>query len=372
MRGLWLVMLAASAAPTAHAASLPPSLVGAAAAPGDDPPVRLELNRETYSAGDEARVEVRTREDGYLLVLAAFPDGRVRVLFPLDPGDDAFVRGGRSYRVVGRGGRGAFMVDGRGGQGTILAGVAPGRFRTDGYAVNGHWDFGALSPAPGLADSDPEAALLEIADKMVGGRFQYDVRRFRVDGPEPTASGALEPVGASVVGGYAPSYPPYVGPVYAPVYGGITPVVGGWCDPIWGYSYGCGYGFGIGLGFRLGSFGYASIGVPFARAAYFAPVYRPWWPAYRSWGSIYRPWWPAYGGWGRRLAVPVYRPYVVPRSYVPRFVAPAYRAAPRPVYVPRTWGGTAPAAGAGRSWGGVPRGGYGGGGFRGGGGHGRH
>src|SRR5437762_8360103 len=51
-------------------------------------PVRVELNHDQYSAGDKARVYVRSAQDGYLVVLHADPAGRVRVLFPVDPGDD--------------------------------------------------------------------------------------------------------------------------------------------------------------------------------------------------------------------------------------------------------------------------------------------
>ena len=44
-----------------------------------DPAVRVSLDHRTYVAGDRARVTVRAREDGYLLVLHVDPDGRVRV-----------------------------------------------------------------------------------------------------------------------------------------------------------------------------------------------------------------------------------------------------------------------------------------------------
>ena len=68
-----------------------------------DPPVRLWLNKDHVQLGDRVRVDVRTESDGYLLVLHAEPDGRVRVLFPLDPIHDNFVRGGDEFEVRGRG-----------------------------------------------------------------------------------------------------------------------------------------------------------------------------------------------------------------------------------------------------------------------------
>ena len=62
---------------------------------GDDPPIRVWLNQDSYFLqGDKARVNVKLADDGYVVVLRADADGRVRVLFPLDPGQDDFVRGG--------------------------------------------------------------------------------------------------------------------------------------------------------------------------------------------------------------------------------------------------------------------------------------
>src|SRR5690349_25124728 len=74
-----------------------------------DPPVELWISNDRhFLPGEAVRVNVRSREDGYLLVLHADPDGRLRVLFPLDPHDDNFVRGGKKYEVHGRGNREAF------------------------------------------------------------------------------------------------------------------------------------------------------------------------------------------------------------------------------------------------------------------------
>src|SRR5881397_2420007 len=66
----------------------------------DDPPVRAWLKGgDDFVRGDHARVQLQIAEDGYLVVLRADADGRVRVLFPLDPGDDDFVRGGRTFEL---------------------------------------------------------------------------------------------------------------------------------------------------------------------------------------------------------------------------------------------------------------------------------
>src|SRR2546428_6500552 len=102
--------------------SAPPS-GAAAAARSDDPPVKVWLNQDTFRRGDRARVNAALAEDGYLVVLRADADGRVRVLFPLDPGDDAFVRGGQTIEIRSRGDREAVTIDEREGTG----GGAPGR-----------------------------------------------------------------------------------------------------------------------------------------------------------------------------------------------------------------------------------------------------
>jgi hypothetical protein len=65
----------------------------------DDPPVTVWLDHDNYRRGDKAPVNIKLRDDGYLVVLPADADGRVRVLFPLDPGDDAFVRGGEAREI---------------------------------------------------------------------------------------------------------------------------------------------------------------------------------------------------------------------------------------------------------------------------------
>ena len=61
----------------------------------DDPPVKLWLSKDHVQLGDRVQVDVRTESDGYLLVLHAEPDGRVRVL------SDIVKR--RSFRANGHG-----------------------------------------------------------------------------------------------------------------------------------------------------------------------------------------------------------------------------------------------------------------------------
>ena len=96
----------------------------------DDPPIQLWISDDRrFLSGDRAKVQVRTEEDGYLLVVHVDPEGYLRVLFPIDPDKDNFVRGGKKYEVRGRGDREAFETDAK-GRGTVYAAVSREPFRS--------------------------------------------------------------------------------------------------------------------------------------------------------------------------------------------------------------------------------------------------
>jgi len=74
----------------------------------------LSRNRD-LEFGDRVRVYVRSEDDGHIVVLHADSEGRIRVLFPIDPFNDDFVRGGRDYEIRDRQDRAAVrMVEGVG------------------------------------------------------------------------------------------------------------------------------------------------------------------------------------------------------------------------------------------------------------------
>ena len=161
----------------------PPSVDAGPAVRRDDPPVRISLNQDSYfQRGDRARVHVKTAEDGYLVVLRADADGRVRVLYPLDPGGDDFVRGGKTIEVRGRGDREAFSVDEREGTGLVLAARSAASFRFDDFVRGDHWDYRVLlAKEPG---DDKEAQLLDIVQRMAGdAHFEYDAVTYTVSSP---------------------------------------------------------------------------------------------------------------------------------------------------------------------------------------------
>lgn len=150
----------------------------AAAIATEDPPIQLWINNRQLLSGDPAKVQVRTKEDGYLLVLHVDTEGHLRVLFPLDPKDDDFVRGGRKYEIRGRGGRESFTADVSTGRGTVYAAVASDPYKFDGYVLGDHWDYRAL--APDRLSSDPEAELNDLVRRLSQDDFDYDILTYDV------------------------------------------------------------------------------------------------------------------------------------------------------------------------------------------------
>jgi uncharacterized protein DUF4384 len=157
-----------------------PLLLSLVVSATDDPPVKVWLNHDNYfQRGDKARVNVRLADDGYLLVLRADAEGRVRVLFPLDPSSDNFVRGHETIEVRGRGDREAFFVDDREGSGLVLAARSTTPFKFDEFVRGDHWDYRVLDARQ--AGDDKEAALLDMAQRMTAeGRFDYDAVTYAV------------------------------------------------------------------------------------------------------------------------------------------------------------------------------------------------
>lgn len=260
------------------------ALPAAAEAPRQDPGIRVWLNKSGYvEPMEKVRAYLRTGVDGFVIVLHAEPSGRVRVLFPLDPEDDAWVRAGQDFEIRSRSDREAFVVYDGSGAGVILAAVSRDPFRFDGMVLNRHWDYRAAEFGVG---NDAESDLLALVQRMTGGGwFDYDVVRYDVatyfvaDGGGTTYHLSL------------------YGPAYA------------------GHYWAGGVGFTIGFG---------------------TGWYDPWYYPPHYWSSWYWPtyWYPCcYYGW--------YRPYPVPYAYYPYYgypygghygYPPGYYAQSRPTY----------------------------------------
>jgi hypothetical protein len=242
-------------------------------AQAEDPAIRVWLNEDgRFQRGDQAKAYVRTREDGYLLVLHVDPDNRLRVLFPLDPDDDNFVRGGKKYQILGRGDRETFEVDVRSGRGTVYAAVSRDPFRWDGFVVGDHWDFRALNDVP--ITRDVEADLNDLVRRFASVDFDYDLVDYdvyeRVYASGTTHYGSVY---------YSPSYYSSWDPYYST------------CLGYWGCG-GSGLFIGIGIG-RPWYYPYAYHGY---YPQYYYPGYHPYsyysYPAYYYPYRPYRPYYP--------------------------------------------------------------------------------
>lgn len=192
-----------------------------------DPSVRISLDHRDYEPGERARVTVQVRDDGYLLVLRLSTDGYARVLFPLDPRNDNFVRGNGTYEIRGRGDRDAFTVDDRSGTGTVYAAWSTEPFRFDDFVLGDHWDYRVIDGA--LLQGDPEAGLTELAQRMSTGHFDYDLVSYSVE-RQVAYSGTTH---------YVTAYPAPLG-----CYGICDP----WCPGYYPYRYSSGFRLSIGFG----------------------------------------------------------------------------------------------------------------------------
>jgi hypothetical protein len=249
-----------------------------AAATRDDPPIRLWIsNDRRFLPDDRAKVQVRTEYDGYLIVLHVDPEGRLRVLFPLDPDKDNFVRGGKKYEVRGRGGREGFEADAT-GRGAVYAAVSRDPFRFDGFTLGDHWDYRALAPA--RLREDPEPELNDLVQRMAQSSFDYDLLTYEVMGRSAYASN------------YSSRY-------YGSMY------YDDWCSFSCGSSYfgRSPYGLSIGLFF----------GRPYRRYYYD--------PYFYAYDPFYNPFF--------------YDPYYYASAYYPRYVYPRHYGYHDPYYYDR-------------------------------------
>src|SRR5437016_8241413 len=133
---------------------------------GDDP----------YGSGQSVRVYFRADQDAYVTVLRVDTDGRVRVLFPREPGEDNFARGGRDYEVLNGSDRAAFYIDDYPGEGYVFAVTAADPFVYDAIESGDHWDYRVI--ADGRIRGDPYVALTDLAQRIVPGGYSdwdYDL-----------------------------------------------------------------------------------------------------------------------------------------------------------------------------------------------------
>ncbi len=290
MTGALLISLSLLAVDTTATAPATPVSVAADAA------LQIRLTGDSYyNTGEGVGVEVRTDRDGYLLVLHVTPEGYLKVLFPLDPGDDNSVNGGSTYELVGRGDREAFVTS-AGGRGTVFAVLSTEQFGLAPFTNNGRWDDASLNPD--VYASDPEDELVDLAQRMGATDFEYDIARYDVVLPPSEVATTSEDGQTTIVNNYYDGYP----------------------------GYGCGDCLGPRVSFGI-SFGWG----------------RPWW-YYDPW--YYDPWY-----WGPSY-FPVYYPaypvhgYYPSYPYYPYYPYGGYNPGPSPYVFKRgnrSWSGSGPA-----------------------------
>ncbi|HSB55653.1 MAG TPA: DUF4384 domain-containing protein, partial [Gemmatimonadales bacterium] len=183
---LSLVLAALTATPLASrepAPAQPTSLIATwiRAQSEDRPRVSVWVNRDDpYQRGDDARVYFKSDRDAYVTVIRIDTDGRMRVLFPIDPWEDNFARGGRTFEVLGRDRDEAFRVDDYPGVGYIFAIASPDEFRYDDLVRGDHWDYRTISD--GRVRGDPYVAVSDLADRIAQeDDYDYDVTSYDVE-----------------------------------------------------------------------------------------------------------------------------------------------------------------------------------------------
>ncbi len=146
-----------------------------------DPRITVWTNHDQspYNRGNRVRVYVRPESDGYITVVRIDTDGRVRVLFPREPWEDNFARGGRTFEVLDRGDR-AFVVDDYPGVGYVFAIASPDPFDFDSYVLGDHWDYRTI--ADGRVRGDPYVTATDFAARIAArGTYDYDIIPYYVE-----------------------------------------------------------------------------------------------------------------------------------------------------------------------------------------------
>jgi hypothetical protein len=149
------------------------------------PRVELWTNRgdaAVYTRGERVRVFFKLDRDAFVTIFRVDTDGRVRVLFPREPWDDNFARGGREFEVEGRSAADAFAIDDYPGVGYLFAVASADAFTYDAIESGDHWDYRVI--ADGRVRGDPYVALTDLAQRIVPEGYSdwdYDVVTYNVE-----------------------------------------------------------------------------------------------------------------------------------------------------------------------------------------------
>ena len=149
------------------------------------PRIELWTNRgdaAVYTRGERVRLYFRLDQDAYVTIFRVDTDGRVRVLFPRDPWEDNFARGGRELEVDGNAlSREGFTIDDYPGVGYLFAVASADPFVYDQIESGEHWDYRVI--ADGRVRGDPYVAMTDLAQRIVPQGYvdwDYDVISYNV------------------------------------------------------------------------------------------------------------------------------------------------------------------------------------------------
>ncbi len=149
------------------------------------PRIELWTNRgdaAVYTRGERVRLYFKIDQDAYVTIFRVDTDGRVRVLFPRDPWEDNFARGGRELEVDGRAlGSDAFTIDDYPGVGYLFAVASADPFVYDQIESGDHWDYRVI--ADGRVKGDPYVAMTDLGQRIVPDGYadwDYDVISYNV------------------------------------------------------------------------------------------------------------------------------------------------------------------------------------------------
>jgi hypothetical protein len=146
--------------------------------------VEVWTNRdELFQPGESARVYFRSDENAYVTVFRVDTDGRVEVLFPTEPWENNYARGGRRYQIDRYRGRHAFIADEYPGQGYLFAVASRDPYNYAAIVTGERWDYRYIAD-DGRIVGDPYAALTELIDVIVPAAYEvinYDIVPYYVE-----------------------------------------------------------------------------------------------------------------------------------------------------------------------------------------------
>lgn len=160
------------------------SVVAQSIADREGPRVSVRADMTTMSGSRRVRAHFHVDDDAYVVIGHIGPDGVLRIVFPTDPHDDGFVKGGRSYQTpeffAGFTDEYAYRIrtsslfrqtsaehdsyDGGLGYVFVIASWRP--MHVDQFSTEGRWDTFELADIDYLRD--PRPAVHELASLLVG------------------------------------------------------------------------------------------------------------------------------------------------------------------------------------------------------------